>query len=120
MFRDLMCSDATTYGNEGKENYFASNETFCVSILDSFVSCGRKKKKFVRLPSSRNSDKGEFTFKNEAGIEKRRSETDEPGRSRAPPTGIPGKENAEKGLYDVSVRRTARRFSFFFFLFFLN
>lgn len=64
------------------------------------------------------SDKGEFTFKNEAGIEKRRSETDEPGRSQAPPTGIPGKENAEKGLYDVSVRRTARRFSFFFLSFF--
>lgn len=97
-FRDLMCSDATTYGNEGKENYFASNETFCVSILDSFVSCGRKKKKFVRLPSSRNSDKGEFTFKNEASIEKRRSETDEPGRSRAPPHWYSRKGERGKGI----------------------
>lgn len=116
MFRDLMCSDATTYGNEGKENYFASNETFCVSILDSFVSCGRKKKKFVRLPSSRIKENSLLRTKRVSRREDRKPMSQ--AAVELPPTGIPGKENAEKGLYDVSVRRTARRFSFFFLSFF--
>lgn len=44
------------------------------------------------------SDKGEFTFKNEASIEKRRSETDEPGRSRAPPHWYSRKGERGKGI----------------------
>lgn len=40
MFRGLTCSDATTSVNEGRENYFASNETFARK---------KKEKKFVQL-----------------------------------------------------------------------
>lgn len=54
MFRGLTCSDATTSVNEGRENYFASNETFVSRRRKKRNSCNcfdlvKRRKRRVRF-----------------------------------------------------------------------